>query len=144
MLQTLKDYWEEFVLLPAPVRGFISLALIVTFAFSCFFGVRDFIAGAKINRLEKENFELNRKTQAALEKAAKSERIAADEALRAESLENQIKSLEAKTKTKDEQIQNQSQLGDNLRTRLTRVRVSAPANTSTERLEERLRNRYRK
>ncbi len=142
MLQTIKEYLEEFGLLPNAVKMFIIVALFLTLGFGIYSGIGNFISNAKIARLEKENFELNRAAQSALEKAAKAETNAANEALRAEGLESKIKTLEAKGNTQDEKINLQTQKSAALRNDLNRVRVSAPANTSTADLERRLRTRY--
>ncbi len=141
MLQTIKDYFEEISLLPAAVK--IALGMILFIAvYGIYAGISNFYAEVKINRLERANFELNRSYQSALEKAAKAEQNAANEALRADSIESQLKTVEAKTQKSDEKINLQSQKSNNLRLDLNRVRSSQPANASTEQLERRLKERY--
>jgi ribosomal protein L9 len=142
MFQTLKDYYEEISLLPKAVKIVVSTILVFAVGFAVYFGIRNAVANFKIERLEKQNFELNRQAQSAQEKAAKAEQNAANESLRAESLESQLKTLEAKTKYSDEKINLQSNKSSNLRLNLNRVRSSHPANISTEQLEKRLCARY--
>jgi hypothetical protein len=144
MLNTLKEYFEEISLLPKGVKIFFSTVILFAIGGAVYFGASNFIAGVKIERLEKQNFELNRTATTAQEKAARSEKAAADEAVRAESLENQLQALSQKEKITDEKITVQSQKSNNLRLDLDRVRNSQPANTSTEELERRLAERYGK
>jgi hypothetical protein len=140
--ETLKEYKEECALLPAGVKIFFATLILFASGFAVYYGVGNFIADRKIQRLEKQNQELSAQSQSAMEKAAKAEINAANEALRVESLENQIKAFEAKEKLTDEKYQVQSQKSSNLRLNLNRVRSSQPANTSTDELERQLCARY--
>ena len=143
MLQTLKDYAEEFSLLPNALKMFIAAAIFITLFFGIYSGARNYVSNLKIEKLEKQNFDLNRQAQNALEKAAVSDKQAADERLRADSIEEKLKSLDPAILKKDEQIQTQSQKSNSLRDSLRVVRNSSPANASTNDLERRLKERYR-
>lgn len=142
MLTTLKDYKEEISLLPNPVKFAIAAALVFAIGFAVYFGAGNFISNRKIERLEKQNAELNVQAQSATEKAARAEINAASEAVRAQDLESKLKTLEAKSRKSDENISLQTKKSDSLRNDLNRVRLSRPANAGTDELERRLRERY--
>ena len=139
---TLKDWKEEISLLPAGVKILIATVILFAVGFAVYYGISNFIADVKISRLEKQNSELNTQARTAMEKAAKADANAANEALRAESAENKLKALEAKEKLTDEKYQAQSQKSSNLRLNLNRVRTSQPANIGTDQLEQQLCARY--
>jgi hypothetical protein len=142
MLQTLIEYKEEISLLPAGVKIAFSTLLLFAIGFAVYYGVGNFIADARVRHLESQNFELNRTAQSAQEKAAKAETNAANEAVRAATIETQLTALKAKTSQSDEKYKIQSQKSSNLRLSLNRVRQSQPANTSTAELERKLADRY--
>lgn len=142
MIQTIKDFFDDVRALRPGLQIILGVVLMVALA-GIYFGVSNIIADFKIKRLESQNFELNRQAQSALEKAAKSETNAANEAIRAASLESQLKALETKTTQSDEKYKVQSKKSDDLRGDLRRVRTSSPANVGTETLERRLKDRYR-
>jgi hypothetical protein len=142
MLTTIKDFFDEIALIPKAVKITVSAVLLFAIGFAVFYGVRTAVLNARVERLEKQNRELNQSAQTAMQKASRAEINAANEALRADSLDSKIKTLEAKEKLADVKIQNQSQKSSDLRLSLDRVRQSQPANTSTAELERRLRDRY--
>lgn len=142
MLQTLKDYWNDFSVLPNPVKGAIYIVLAGLLIFTLYYGANHYIASRKIERLEKQNNELSIKAESALDKAAKAEQNAANEAVRAASLESELNSVSRKAEKQDEKILTQSKKSSDLRNSLTRIRVSSPANRSTDELERRLKARY--
>ena len=143
MLRTLKEYFEEFSLLPNPVKMFICAALFITFCYGIFAGTSNFLNARKIAQLETQNFDLNRTSNEAQKRATFAETNAANESLRAAALENQLKTLESEINKSDEKINLQSQKSISLRDSLRVVRNSSPANTSTDDLERRLKERYR-
>ena len=142
MFKTLKDYFDEFQLLPNAVKGVILTVILFLGGFAVYYGVSNFYSNLKIERLEKQNRELNSQAQSAIKKAAKAETNAANESLCADSLEADLKTLEAKTTQSDEKIKTQSQKSTDLRLNLNRVRSSQPANIGTNELERKLCERY--
>ena len=142
MLQTLKDYWEEFSLLPNPVKMFICAALLIVGGYGIYSGVNNYFIARKVEKLEKQKFELNRQANDALEKARKAEENAAAEAMRATEAEQKLKTLEDSIKKTDEKLEKQTAKSTVLTDNLRRVRVSRPANVGTRELEGRLEKRY--
>lgn len=142
MRETIKSYVEQYRSLPDPLKMFIAAAIFITVGFCIFSGVRQSVQSWRISNLERANSELSVQAQTAFEKQRRAEESAANEALRAKSLEDKLKSLERKEKQTDEKIISSQKTSNQLSRDLERVRVSSPANTGTAELERRLKERY--
>ncbi len=142
MISRIKENIEEFSLLPNAVKYAIYFVIGLILAIAVFQTLSHQAANKKLESLERANQELTLKSAKAEERAKIAESAFAAESLRAKNLESKIKPIEQEIKKSEQKISRQSQKSTDIRQRLNRVRVSKPANTSTERLERRLQNRY--
>lgn len=139
----IKEYKDDFLSLPNPVKWTIFFIIGVIVLICVHQSVSNYAGNRKINKLEKENFELSRAANASQIKATAAEQNAANEKASRLETENKLKNLEKEIVKSDEKINSQSKKSTSARDDLRRIRVSKPANIGTERLEQRLRDRYK-
>lgn len=145
MKKLFTDIGDAFRMLPGGTQGLIAIAAFAVLAISVFFAGSNYIISHRVAKLEKENVELNKTAVSALEKMDKAETQAANEGLRAKTLEYQIEQLQLQTKNQDEKILTSRKNTSSIRHDLDRVRVSVPRqDVGADELEQRLKARYGK
>lgn len=100
------------------------------------------LTALEVRSLHKQNQQLEKAAAQAQKEAASYELNAANEALHARSLETQLKALQAKGNSQDNEIKDQTEKSSNLRNSLTRMRQLPAKSISTDDLERRLDARY--
>ena len=142
MIKTLKDYIDDFSVLPNFVKGFIYIAVLILILVIAYQTGSNILINRKVEKLEKQNIELQKKSDTALKTAETYAKIAADEHIRAENLSSQIPKLNKEIKQSDEKIYSQTKKSDSIRRDLDNVRRSKPKRISPNKLETELCKRY--
>lgn len=139
----IKEYYEEFSILPTPVKTVIiglSAFLIIV---CLFFGTSNLRANRKIEKLEMKNAELQKDVETAQGRAILATEKAALESEKSANLESQLVPIEKKAINQNEKIKQVSKKTSTLRDNLNRIRRDKPQRTDSSNLERRLENRYR-
>lgn len=145
----IKEYSEDFLSLPNPLKITIYLIIGVIVLICLHQGISNYAGSKKIERLEKQNAELEKvviaadqKAVAAENRASNAERNAANEILRSKILEKTLKNLDKKTDKQDEKILKQQKKSNSIRDDLRRVRSSKPKRADENEIRRKSANRY--
>lgn len=119
---TVKDYIEEFSLLPTQIKIAAGLILFALIALLIFAGTGNYRLNRKVEKLESANKVLEQLAELEKSKAIKAEILAENEAIRADNLESELIPIEEKIKGQDENYKVQKQSSDNLRGSISDIR----------------------
>ena len=132
----------------APLPFKVKLcAVVFTIALfvGCFSSMIGYVkARIEIGSLQKQNHQLEKAAIDAQKRAAGFEQNAAAEALRSQTLETQLKTLQEKGNSQDNEIHSQTEKSSVLRSNLTGVRKSQPQSADENELKRKIEARYGK